>query len=46
MMAQMLVLQAWANDIGPWVGLMDNPWYLFAVWLVLPVIKEWRVGAE
>ena len=35
---EVLVLWAWANDVGPWVGLMDNPWYLAAVWLVLPVI--------
>jgi sterol desaturase/sphingolipid hydroxylase (fatty acid hydroxylase superfamily) len=37
---EVLVLWAWANDIGPWVGLMDNPWYLFAVWLVLPILHE------
>jgi sterol desaturase/sphingolipid hydroxylase (fatty acid hydroxylase superfamily) len=37
---EVLVLWAWANDFGPWVGLMDNPWYLFAVWLVLPVLHE------
>ena len=39
---EVLVLWAWANDIGPWVNLMDNPWYLAAVWLVLPVIHEFH----
>jgi sterol desaturase/sphingolipid hydroxylase (fatty acid hydroxylase superfamily) len=39
---EVLILWAWANDIGPWVGLMDNPWYLAAVWLALPVIHEFH----
>lgn len=39
---EVLVLWAWANDIGPWVSLMDNPWYLAALWLVLPVIHEFH----
>lgn len=39
---EVLVLWAWANDIGPWVGLMENGWYLFAVWLLLPVIHEFH----
>ena len=36
---EVLVLWAWANDVGPWVGLMDHPYYLFAVWLFLPVLQ-------
>jgi sterol desaturase/sphingolipid hydroxylase (fatty acid hydroxylase superfamily) len=37
---EVVVLWAWANDIGPWIGLMDNPWYLFAIWLVMPILHE------
>jgi sterol desaturase/sphingolipid hydroxylase (fatty acid hydroxylase superfamily) len=37
---EVLILWAWANDAGPWVGLMDNPWYLAALWLALPVLHE------
>lgn len=37
---EVLILWAWANSYGPWVGLYDNPWYLLAVWLALPVIHE------
>ncbi|MBP9184429.1 MAG: sterol desaturase family protein [Fuscovulum sp.] len=38
---EVLVLWAWANDVGSWVAL-DNGWYLFALWLVLPVIHEFH----
>jgi sterol desaturase/sphingolipid hydroxylase (fatty acid hydroxylase superfamily) len=37
---QVLILWAWANDVGPWVGLMDSPLYLAALWLLLPVLHE------
>ena len=39
---EVLALWAWANDIGPWVGLSEHPVYLFCLWLVLPVIHEFH----
>jgi len=39
---EVLALWAWANDIGPWVGLSEHPVYLFCLWLMLPVIHEFH----
>ena len=35
-----LLLWCWANGIGPWTTLGDNPWWLAGFALVLPLLHE------
>ncbi len=37
---QALVLSAWSNGIGNWIAFADNPIYLIALALIVPVIHQ------
>ena len=37
---QVLIFWLWANDIGPWVGLMENPLWLALFVLLIPPLHE------
>ena len=37
---EVLLLWSWANGIGPWTMFGDNPWWLAAFALVLPLLHE------
>lgn len=37
---EVLLLWAWANDIGPWMALSDDPLWLAGFALVLPLLHE------
>ena len=34
------ILWAYANGLVPWVSFAENPWYLFAIMLVMPIFHE------
>ncbi|HXV30047.1 MAG TPA: sterol desaturase family protein [Sinorhizobium sp.] len=34
------ILYAYANGYAPWVSFAENPWYLFGLWLLLPLFHE------
>ncbi|MDP9136743.1 MAG: sterol desaturase family protein, partial [Pseudomonadota bacterium] len=34
------ILWAYANGLAPWVTFAENPWYLFAIMLVMPIFHE------
>lgn len=37
---EVLILHAYANGYVPWLGFAENPWYLFALALAVPLIHE------
>lgn len=39
---QVVVLWAWANDVGPWIGLMESPVYLALLALLVPVLHQFH----
>ena len=39
---EVLVLWAWANGWGPWTTFGDNPVWLIAFWLVIPLFHEFH----
>lgn len=39
---EVLMLHAWASDFGPWTTFGDNPVWLVAFWLVIPLFHEFH----
>ena len=37
---EVLLLWAWANDLGPWTSFGTSPWWLLGMGLLLPLIHE------
>ncbi len=39
---QVLILWAWANDVGLWIGLMDSPVYLALLAIFVPILHQFH----